>query len=161
MNKNTTAIVVLAVIIIALLAYVAFKPKDSIEIEPVQQNTETQATGTVPVQQDSQTQTNNTNTQTSSWTSSEGLTYNSSWKKSVDMYGGVSFVLPSGSKITYGGRQSSCGANEFGFHYGISTVACLKGVRADIIAKNTTPGVGGDYSAEDVKLFGDFVLKNS
>ncbi len=60
--------------------------------------------------------------------------------------------------ISWGGAQSSCIDSEFGvFEYGISQVACVKSMRAQIGVANVRDSA---ITKEEVKLFGDFVLKN-
>lgn len=60
--------------------------------------------------------------------------------------------------ISWGGAQSGCSSAEFGiFQYGVSTTACVKGMRAQIGLEN----VRNSLTSQEIKLFGDFVMKNS
>lgn len=74
----------------------------------------------------------------------------------------LSLVFPDGrAGITWGGYlgndKATCTATNFEtFEYGVSSGACIKGYRASIghfSARDTV-------SAEELKIFGDFVLKN-
>jgi len=63
--------------------------------------------------------------------------------------------------ITWGGywgnNGSVCSQNEFGaFQYGVSSVTCLKGFRTWVSHSSARNVV----SSEELKTFGDFVLKN-
>lgn len=59
--------------------------------------------------------------------------------------------------ISWGGAQSGCEPMEYGsFQSGVSTVTCLKGMRAQVGLENAR----GKLSNEEIKIFGDFVLKN-
>lgn len=75
----------------------------------------------------------------------------------IDYLVGYGFMLPSNAIVTWGGAQGGCSLNEFGeFKYGVSTVTCLKGYRLSIGRQSAREVL----SQSDLKLFGDFVLKN-
>lgn len=70
---------------------------------------------------------------------------------------GYGFTLPSGSIITWGGPQAGCNDNEFGeFKYNVSSLTCLKGSSVSIGRVSAREVL----SSSDLKLFGDFILKN-
>lgn len=70
---------------------------------------------------------------------------------------GYTFTLPSGTMIIWGGAQGGCSSTEFGeFKYGVSTLTCLKGYRTSIGMSSAREVV----SQSDLKLFGDFIVKN-
>jgi hypothetical protein len=74
---------------------------------------------------------------------------------------GYTFSLPTGGTIVWGGAQGGCASTEFAvFKYGISTLACVKGYRAQAGPSAGTESWGGDVSANDQKLFAEFVVKN-
>lgn len=58
--------------------------------------------------------------------------------------------------IIWGGAQSGCGDGDYNFQYGVSTAACVKGVLAYMGMEN----VRYAYTTHDLKVFGDFVIKN-
>ncbi len=96
--------------------------------------------------------------------------YPSNWKITPQYYGsaamqaggeeslvGYNFTLPSGSMVMWGGAQSGCGEKEFGdFKYATSSITCLKGYRTSIGRASARESL----SINDLKIFGDFVLKN-
>jgi len=163
MNKNV--LTAFLVIIIALLAFLAFKPKPIAVInnEPVPKKIETTSnpsnTPSTPVYKSSPSEFGST------------VLYDSNWTITPQRYGspvmqaegktdlvGYSFGLLSDAIITWGGPQSSCSKDEprYKFTYGESTMACIKGLSATI----GIPSARETLSAEDKKTFGDFVLKN-
>lgn len=103
-----------------------------------------------------------------------GLVYNSKWQVTPQLYkspaqeqrgetdsvSGYMFAIPSdsvsGSFIIWGGPQSACSLDEINFKYGVSTLACLKGIRASI----GRAGAREVLSQQEINSFGDFVLKN-
>ena len=59
--------------------------------------------------------------------------------------------------INWGGYQSACSVDELkNFQYGISFEACVKDLHALVYAENVRKAL----TPEELKLFGDFVLKN-
>lgn len=59
--------------------------------------------------------------------------------------------------ISWGGNQSACSLDELNnFQYGISTEACVKDLHVLIYPENVRIALTSD----EIKLFGDFVLKN-
>jgi hypothetical protein len=66
-------------------------------------------------------------------------------------------ITKGNSVISWGGAQSGCNDNEYIFTPGISVVACLKGMRAQVGVNDVREKV----SIEDIKIFSDFVLNNS
>ncbi len=111
-----------------------------------------------------------------SWTNSPSefgaiVSYPSDWQITPQHYGspgmmaqggkdtlvGYSFRLPSGAWIMWGGPQSFCIDNEFDvFEYGVSNLACLRNLRTSIGYDSARKIL----SPDDLKLFGDFVVKN-
>jgi hypothetical protein len=161
-NKSKTNTVLLVTIIILLavaLVYVLLnKPKQE----------KNNLINNLPEENQILNQENN-----NSWTfnSEIGLTYNSNWEITPELYRtpaqqengepeqilGYRFTLPSGNTISWGGYQSGCGPDEFGkFQYGISTIACVNNVRSNIGLSD----VRLTLPKEDLEAFGDFVLKN-
>ena len=59
--------------------------------------------------------------------------------------------------ITWGGNQSACSQDELeNFQYGVSFEACVKNLHALVYPEN----VRYVLSQDELKIFGDFVLKN-
>ncbi|MFA6515360.1 MAG: hypothetical protein WCT42_03815 [Candidatus Paceibacterota bacterium] len=104
-----------------------------------------------------------------------GLTYNSKWQVTPELYQtpaqkengeplsivGYRFTLPSGNVINWGGHQEGCQRYEIKapfskFQYGVSTLACVKGMKANLGLND----VRLTLPKEDINSFGDFVLKN-
>lgn len=70
---------------------------------------------------------------------------------------GYGFMLPSGAMVFWGGAQGGCSDSEFGeFKYGSSSLTCLKGYRLSIGKASARESL----SPDDLKLFGDFVVRN-
>jgi hypothetical protein len=156
---NTVLLVIIIVLLVAGLVYFFFnnsKQKENTLVNNLPQENQ------VPSPEDN-----------NSWVldSKIGLTYNSSWEITPELYRtpaqqengepeqivGYRFTLPSGNTISWGGHQSGCSQNEFEkFQYGISTVACINAVRSNIGLSN----VRLTLPKEDLNSFGDFVLKN-
>jgi hypothetical protein len=99
------------------------------------------------------------------------VSYPSDWQITPQHYGspgmmaqggkeslvGYSFRLPSGTWIMWGGPQSFCTDNEFGvFEYGVSNLACLRNLRTSIGYDSARKIL----SPDDLKTFGDFIVKN-
>lgn len=171
MNKDKKVIIGLVIIIIVLLVgwgayYMGKNSKEEVKL-PVTENN-------LPQENQVAHNTNTTN-QTSDWVSTNTngwiVKYNSEWTATPQYYGspaeeaqgkkemvGYQFIFPDGSVIDYGGPQSSCTQSELGvFKYGVSTQACVSGVRADLVLQN----VRNVLPQADMNSFGDFVLKNS
>jgi len=59
--------------------------------------------------------------------------------------------------INWGGNQSACSQDEIkNFQYGVSTEGCVKDLHALIYPENVRKALTQD----EIKLFGDFILKN-
>jgi hypothetical protein len=163
MNKNI--LIAFLIIIIALLAFLAFKPKPTAVIsnESVPKQIETtnnpSNNPSTPMYKSSPSEFGTTVLYDSSWTITPGRYGSSAMQaKGETALVGYSFALQSGANIIWGGPQSSCSKNEpqYKFTYGESTMACIKGLSATI----DIPSAQKTLSIEDKKAFGDFVLKN-
>jgi len=74
-----------------------------------------------------------------------------------DKFAELSFKYD-GAIISWGGKNTECmDNNQYGeFKYGVSTVACIAGLRAIIGLEN----VRDTISQKALNIFGDFVIKN-
>lgn len=84
--------------------------------------------------------------------------YNPGWRTEASYSGtqiiGYKFTLLDNSSFAWGGSQSACNsATSPAFQYGISTLACVQGMRASINGQNPTTATKNS--------FGDFVRENS
>lgn len=163
MKKNI--LIVILIIIIVVLASLAFKSKESISVS------------TEPVEQSSEKDNNISQT---NWTKSSkfGLYYPSNFNAPMEYYRAereivyepssitapeFSLVFPDGrAVITWGGYRNIgekriCSQSESGiFQYGRSEGACIKGYQAWVAHFSGRDTV----TIDELKIFGDFVLKN-
>jgi hypothetical protein len=156
MKNFLIGVLVIAVIV---LGYLAFKPKTEVTVSPTPASPSGQtATINNPNGKDYQPSQTSSTWKQSPDSSYGRVLYNDSWSVTQQLSQGVDqlvFTLPTGTKILWGGWQSSCDASTEPFNSykpGVSTSACVKGARADL--QTSSP------STADKQALADFVARN-
>ncbi len=155
MNKNV--LIALLIVIIAVLAFVAFKPKEGVTITPipVQQNKEAGTEQNISTERKIPGQGSLVGWKVTQGQDNQAF-YSDTWVATREQ-GGYLFTLPSGNFINWKDNYNggTCVQQEK-FVYGVSSTACVSGW----IAYTGVKDVRSSATQADLNDFGDFVLKN-